>query len=636
MNTIKLLIFLCLSLFSMQLISQTPLTNSMGFYMTSKPLTRWWWFSGIIDEETIRYQLDWAKNNNFGGVEIAFVYPLLDSKPGPKWLSPEWSEKCKYAKKYAEQIGFSCDFTFGTVWPLGGSIVSEKDASKVFGGLSAQRMEKSWELNYESKPAYVLNHLDKRAFQHYAEKVGAALKDALNGKQSAIFCDSWEVETDKIWTDGFDKAFINKYNYDIVPYMHDINKHPDERYDYRKLVADFILNEFYIPFTEEAHSLGAFSRVQCHGSPTDLIASYSVADVPETEAILYEPAFSVIPASAAALSSKQIVSSESFTCLYGWKAWRGPSPFEKKEQAADMKLVADALFANGVNLIVWHGMPYNPKGGNNEFYATVHVGPDSYFADEIPAFNNYMAKVSNAMKQGRTYSDAAVYFPLEDIWMADTSALEGKNSGVDVKSIKMPKELKAYHPLWISGNFLKNAKVENGKLVYGEAAFNSLYIDTRYIDPENIKQILRIAKSGLPVCFKNKPMQAGKMKAENYETIVSELLSLPNVSSDFNKVNKSLPLLKGENMTDYWCRVTDNGYTIFFSNPKANGLKYPLKYRQSLNNETVKMNVEIKMPDNKYKKLQLSFEPYQSILIKANKDGNITFEDIEFKPLVRY
>ena len=116
--------------------------------------------------------------------------------------------------------------------------------------------------------------------------------------------------------------------------------------------------------------------------------------------------------------------------------------------------------------------------------------------------------------------------------------MEGKNSGVDVKSIKMPEELKAYHPLWLSGNFLKKAKVENGKLIYGEAVFNSLYIDSRYIDYENIQQVLRLAKSSLPVCLKNKPMQPGKIKAENYEAKVSELLSLPNVSNDFKKINK--------------------------------------------------------------------------------------------------
>ena len=70
----------------------------------TKPFTRWWWFSGEIKEEDIRYQLDWVKENNFGGVEIAWVYPNPASyKPGEEWHSPEWSEQVEYAKKYAEE-----------------------------------------------------------------------------------------------------------------------------------------------------------------------------------------------------------------------------------------------------------------------------------------------------------------------------------------------------------------------------------------------------------------------------------------------------------------------------------------------------------------------------------------------------
>jgi len=70
--------------------------------------------------------------------------------------------------------------------------------------------------------------------------------------------------------------------------METLDSHPDIRYDYRMLVADYVLNEFYRPFTRICGGLGAFSRVQCHGSPTDLIAAYGSVDVPESEAILHE------------------------------------------------------------------------------------------------------------------------------------------------------------------------------------------------------------------------------------------------------------------------------------------------------------------------------------------------------------
>ena len=42
----------------------------------ARPYTRWWWFADVIQPSDVRAQLDWMKANGFGGVEIAFVYPL--------------------------------------------------------------------------------------------------------------------------------------------------------------------------------------------------------------------------------------------------------------------------------------------------------------------------------------------------------------------------------------------------------------------------------------------------------------------------------------------------------------------------------------------------------------------------------
>src|SRR4030043_406932 len=370
-------------------------------FLSNKPYTRWWWFSGLIEEPVIRYQLDWVKANNFGGVEIARVYPLPDSKPGPVWLSEEWTQIVLYTKEYATSIDLGCDFTFGTAWPFGGSIVDEKDAARNFKGLSSQRLEKSWE-NSAGSPEFILNHLDKNALKRYARKIGKALKPALKGKISGLFCDSWEVETDGLWTEGLEEQFKERFGYDLMSYQKTLNNHPDVKYDYRKLISDRIINEFYKPFTEICHEFGAYSRVQCHGSPTDLISAYSVVDIPESETLLFDPHFAQVAASAAMLSGKKIVSAEAFTCLYGWKPFPGPGPYQKQELITDLKIVADSLFANGVNFLIWHGMPYNPTRGSNQFYASVHVGADANFVEKLAEFNKYIEEISKLMRTGNT------------------------------------------------------------------------------------------------------------------------------------------------------------------------------------------------------------------------------------------
>jgi len=207
--------------------------------------------------------------------------------------------------------------------------------------------------------SFLMAALSLSTFSQTNIKTGDALKPALRGGVSGLFCDSWEVETKFLSTPGFDAGFAKNYGYSLADYVDSLysknEPYRQVRYDYMKLLSNYVIKEFYQPFTQKSHELGAYSRVQCAGAPCDIISAYAAADVPETEALLYEPAFSNIVASAAGLSGKKAVSSETFTCLYGW-----PRNHHGEEQTADLKLLADALFANGVNHIIRHGKPFNP------------------------------------------------------------------------------------------------------------------------------------------------------------------------------------------------------------------------------------------------------------------------------------
>jgi hypothetical protein len=137
--TIIISIFLAAFLCCKQIPVHTVQSDSHTFYPSSKPCVRWWWFATEIKKPDIQYQLDWLKEMNFGGVEIAWVYPLYryqkmyaekynryypkDTTAQP-WLSPEWSEMVTYARIYANSIGLSCDFTFGSAWPVAGVILT--------------------------------------------------------------------------------------------------------------------------------------------------------------------------------------------------------------------------------------------------------------------------------------------------------------------------------------------------------------------------------------------------------------------------------------------------------------------------------------------------------------------------------
>lgn len=602
-------------------------------YQDGRPYTRWWWHAMKFTKEDIQNQLVWMREQGFGGVEISFIYPVNRNPEGERfeWLGPEWQQMVVYAKQCADSLGLGCDFTYGTLWPFGGTFVSDDDRTMIWGDSTwKQPLRLSWT---HPDTGNVMNHMDREAFRRYAKVMSPAFEPAMKGSQSALFCDSWEVHTAKLWTHGFEKKFESRFGYDIRPYMDNIysEENAEPRYDYMKLAADLVLNEFYIPWHEEARRLGGISRAQAAGSPTDLISAYAAIDVPETEAMLYEPNFSTIVASAAALAGKPIVSSESFTCLYGW-----PAVHMFEEQTADLKMVADALFANGTNQIIWHGTPFNPKGIDTiRFYATVHVGERGSLKDELIPFNDYLTKVSNAMRFGRTYSDIAVYLPLEDAWIAgilpEELQMPWSWGAYEMRYEYFPEELRGFHPLWINTPFLNEAIVRDGSMEINDMVFNALYVDASFLDMESLQAIARVAMKGLTVYMRTAPIQAGKVKDPQFDQALEQLLQLKNVFSEFAGKHPGKPLVEGEDLPEFWARTDNSELKIFFSNPTNKGLKYPLSYGQSLQETIITRNITIHFNGHSIP-VKLDFEPCQSLLLHIDKKGRLRLEDIRFVP----
>jgi hypothetical protein len=607
------------------------------FLSTSKPFTRWWWFASVITEKDIRSDLNWLKRNGFGGVEIAWMYPLnrrqndtIHYTPRQEWLSPEWTAIVGFAKRYADSIGLGCDYTFGSLWPFGDTQVPREEATRNSTDTAwRQEMTASWEY---PKTGYIIDHLMPKAFTHYADRMHRALPRIRSSIGTAYFCDSWEVETRQLWTPGFEKDFQRKFGYDIRPLMDSIytKRYADERYDYMKLISEKSVN-FYRQFADIARSAGVLARVQCAGAPCDIISAYASVDIPETEAMLYEPDFSKIVASAAALSGRKIVTSETFTCLYGW-----PRIHHREEQTADLKLVADALFANGVNHVIWHGKPLNPAGTDTVISYTVHVGLSGSLAPELPQFNAYMEKVSSSMKRGKTYSDVAVYLPTEDAWTAGELPREKQFiwswAAYEMRYVYTPQELKGYHPLWINGDFLQKAEYRKGMLIVGDASFSSLYVDVKYLDRSSLMRILELARKGLPVCLKQDPAEPGKNKTPDYMSMLSVLKGMKNVSTTFSDVHPGKPFITLNIDADYWCRKDGGEYYIFIAHPKSQRLKYPITYGQSFTVDTVWTDATFTLEHGKTATARLEFKPYQSLLLKINAKGEIVPLDISFTP----
>jgi hypothetical protein len=392
-----------------------------------------------------------------------------------------------------------------------------------------------------------------------------------------------------------------------------------------KLISSLVINNFYIPFSDEAHRLGGFSRGQCSGSPTDLISAYATLDVPESEAMLYEPSYSRIAASAAALAGHNRVTSETFTCLYGF-----PREHMREEKVTDLKIVADALFAHGINQVIWHGTPYNTIGSDTvSFYATVHVGKAGALSKHLTSFNNYLTAVSDYMRKGEVYSDVAIYLPLEDSWIAGEMPKEKQLPWAwgeyEFRYQVVPEEVRGYQPLWINGKYLQEGsrlKAQGSSLKVGNCNFKSLYVDSKFLDYEVLKTMAKLAEEGFSVCLKRKPVEAGYMKHPDFDKLATRLVELS--SQDWSMMAKTKPLIEGNDLPFFWCRKEQNRYYVFFAHPVAKEFRYPVKYGQADTQEiqirSIKINIEGKSLD-----VSLAFKPYESLLLEINTNGKYRF-----------
>ena len=131
-----------------------PDLQQSKFYSNSRPWTRWWWFASEIKKQDLRDNLIWIKKNGFGGVEIAWVYPLnrmrkdtVNYTPRQKWLGQEWSTMVAYAKNCADSLDLGCDFTFGSLWPFGDAQVPREEATMNMITPSWRQDRKSTRLN---------------------------------------------------------------------------------------------------------------------------------------------------------------------------------------------------------------------------------------------------------------------------------------------------------------------------------------------------------------------------------------------------------------------------------------------------------------------------------------------------------
>ena len=100
----------------------------------ARPMVRWWWFGPAVEKPEILRELEQMKADDFGGVELAFVYPEVVDDParGLKnlpFLSFAMLDAVSYAQTEGRRLGLRVDLTLCSGWPYGGPATTLAEAA---------------------------------------------------------------------------------------------------------------------------------------------------------------------------------------------------------------------------------------------------------------------------------------------------------------------------------------------------------------------------------------------------------------------------------------------------------------------------------------------------------------------------
>lgn len=516
---------------------------------------------------------------------------------------------------------------------------------------------------------YTLDHYSEIAFQDYTQPFNTVFsKDEFNLR--AVFNDSYEVYgTD--FTPNFFNAFYSKRGYDIRPYLNRLfEKRNDEvsnriRSDYRETISDLLLEEFARPWTKWAHQKGFQTRLQAHGSPGNLIDLYAAADIPECEtfgSMPYDipglrrlpenirhgdadPAMLKFAASAAHISGKSLVSSETFTWLRE----------HFKTALSQCKPEVEDLLLSGINHTVLHGSTYSPERASWpgwKFYASVNFNENNSIWEDASGLFSYIGRCQSFLQQGVPDNETLLYYPVYDLWdryLDGTLFFQFKIHSLEQWLLDTPfynahKQLteNGFASDYISDDFVRQIKFKQGELVLPGGRYKALVVpDSRIIPLSTLEKLLDLKKQGASIIFLGVPdavpgFNAYTKRTSKLKKLGQQVATTKDLVGDLVEVGvKNETLVRGGLK---YIRREINGEKIYYIvNHTPNTLtEIPLNFSTSqitvfnpLNGEARK--AKIRRQEDKTI-VQLVIEPGTAFILKTGKQENVS-ELVYTKPI---
>ena len=455
---------------------------------------------------------------------------------------------------------------------------------------------------------YVMDHFSEKSVENYLARFDKAFSNSKVSYPHNFFNDSYEVYKAD-WTPGFFEEFALRRGYKLeehLPeFLSEVRSDNTARIisDYRETMAELLQENFTKQWTEWAHSHGAKTRNQAHGSPGNLIDLYATVDVPECEGFgisdfnikglrkdsltrSNDSDLSMLKyaSSAAHIAGKPYISSETFTWLTE----------HFRTSLSQCKPDIDLMFVSGVNHAYFHGCTYSPKEAEWpgwKFYASIDMSPTNSIWKDAPSFFDYISRCQSFLQMGAPDNDFLLYLPIYDMWQEQ----DGRLLMFDIHKMsqRAPRFIEAVHRIYnagydvdyISDNFIRNAQCVDGKIVTsGGISFKALIIPGVKLMPDDVlAKLVKLANEGATLVFldrfpedvpgynaldlrrENFNQWLEKLKSQNKERILfghdyAETLRQTGVRPEIMKRDWGLSCIR---------RCNEDGYHYFISALKS-------------------------------------------------------------------
>ena len=362
----------------------------------------------------------------------------------------------------------------------------------------------------------VIDHFDHKAVANYLKHIEDAFERTHTPYPHTFFNDSYEV-ADATWTPTLFEEFYKRRGYRLEDHLLAFT-HGDVKLvsDYREALSDLLLENFTQQWTAWAHSHGAITRNQAHGSPANLIDCYAAVDIPEIEGfglsdfgikgLRQDPGktrkndsdysmFKYAP-SAAHICGKPFTSSETFTWLTE----------HFRTSLSQFKPDLDLMFCAGVNRMFFHGTCYSPKDDpwpGWKFYASIDMSPTNSIWRDAPEFMKYVERCQSFLQWGQPDNDFLVYLPIRDMWKKNPDKLlmqfsihaMGKLAPEFIQTI-LDIDKAGFDCDYISERLLMGCKVVNGGIETAAGTrYKALIIPGSGDMPEQVKAHIEAMKA---------------------------------------------------------------------------------------------------------------------------------------------